>query len=70
MTLKQRKEITFQQIYTYAKSTGDPKDWEFVIRWCRSKIGGRHPALGFKGDNSWCVDQIPRTILEHYSYVQ
>jgi hypothetical protein len=62
MTKEEQKaaiEFTFRNLMRVAEREDAPAMWEALVIWCKSKEGGRHPALGRGGDNSWCFDLLP-----------
>ena len=59
MTHKEKIEFTFRNMLRVAELEDSPIFWCATIMWCRSKEGGRHPALGRHGDNTWCFQALP-----------
>lgn len=58
---KEHIEYVWRNLLRVAKEVNQPHVWAFLHTWCRAKEGGRHKALGRRGDNSWCYDQIPES---------
>jgi hypothetical protein len=58
---KRHLEYTFRNLLRVAKEVNVPHAWAFLHIWCRAKEGGRHKALGHRGDNDWCFKQIPES---------